>query len=224
MHFQACAYCTHPNPVGTNYCNHCGAALHLKPCRHCGAVAVAKAHHCPACRREFPHRPTINVGIPWAVASPLPAAFDPEGGDILQTPKPVPGTAPDRRQSDARQPDARQPDAGQTDASAEALAATQRLIEKASSRELPADHQPELVFPGHGSGRSDGLGGGHHGRRGAEAAAESSREAARRQPSPMPLTDIYLAEETAGLQVPEIDEPRQPANARRYAPLVVPAR
>ncbi len=66
MLFRACAYCDHPNPVGTNFCNDCGAALHLQPCRQCGAVSVVKARHCPSCKSPFPERPLIDVSIPWA--------------------------------------------------------------------------------------------------------------------------------------------------------------
>ena len=66
MLFRACAYCDHPNPVGTNFCNDCGAALHLQPCRQCGAVSVIKARHCPSCKAPFPERPLIDVSIPWA--------------------------------------------------------------------------------------------------------------------------------------------------------------
>ena len=67
MQFQACAYCDHPNPAGTDFCNDCGAALHLKPCRACGAEATASTRHCPACAALFPSRPMIEVDIPWAV-------------------------------------------------------------------------------------------------------------------------------------------------------------
>ncbi len=66
MQFQACAYCNHPNPVGTNYCNDCGATLRLKPCQECGAVAGAAVQDCPACSAPFPARPIVDVDIAWA--------------------------------------------------------------------------------------------------------------------------------------------------------------
>jgi hypothetical protein len=125
MQFQACAYCAHPNPVGTNYCNDCGAALHLKPCRACGAVAVAKAKQCPACKAEFPARPTINVDIPWAV----PNAPQVSGHAASALPAP---RAPARADLNLG--------AGEEElslATTRAFAATQRLIEKASTRPMP---------------------------------------------------------------------------------------
>ena len=66
MQFQACSYCDHPNAVGMNYCNDCGGALHLKPCRSCGAVVRNETPQCPACHSEFPVKPIIDVDIPWA--------------------------------------------------------------------------------------------------------------------------------------------------------------
>jgi hypothetical protein len=122
MQFQACAYCDHPNPVGTNYCNDCGAALHVKSCRSCGTVAVANASHCPACRAPFPVRPTINVDIPWAVPS-RPSTL---GGRSARLAAPEDGGASLPLKADA-----------QLAAATEALAETRNLIEKASLRALP---------------------------------------------------------------------------------------
>jgi hypothetical protein len=88
MLFQACAYCAHPNPLGTNFCNDCGAALHLQPCRKCGAVSVATASSCRSCKQPFPERPVIDVAIPWAGA----AGADPrmkEGRSSLTAPPPI---------------------------------------------------------------------------------------------------------------------------------------
>ncbi|NLD53993.1 MAG: hypothetical protein GX652_04960 [Burkholderiaceae bacterium] len=142
MQFQACAYCDHPNPVGTNYCNDCGAALHLKPCRHCGAVAVAQARHCPACQAAFPVRPMIEVDIPWAVARhPHPR------GEAGATEQPPATSSP-----------AATHDSNTIDAASPALLATRRLIEKASERAgehaapaalvLPPRHDRDLQAPG----------------------------------------------------------------------------
>jgi hypothetical protein len=99
-------------------------------------------------------------------------------------------------------------------ATAEALAETQRLIEKASSRSLPPDHQPELVFPGYRSSR-------RRERRGAgDGLAEAGPDTATRASSaPMPLSDIFLAEEPAALQV-RIGEADEPLARARWAPLV----
>lgn len=91
MLFRACAYCDHPNPVGTNFCNDCGAALHLQPCRQCGAVSVIKARHCPSCKSPFPERPLIDVSIPWAgepsmqPVSPARSLAPPGLGPMLPT-------------------------------------------------------------------------------------------------------------------------------------------
>lgn len=140
MQFQACAYCNHPNPVGTNYCNDCGAALHLKPCRHCGAVAVAKASHCPACKAPFPTRPTIEVDIPWAVP-----------GDPRASPAPALPTAPVTLAGPSDDED--------LDTASPAFVATRRLIEKASERASESAGDKALVLPppGHGpAGRAPG--------------------------------------------------------------------
>ena len=134
MQFQACAYCDHPNPVGTNYCNDCGTALHLKPCRICGAVAVAKAQHCPACKAEFPARPTINVDIPWAVPNA------PRAGVARATAKSA------SHESTAALPGPGA-EAAELSTTTQAFAATQRLIEKASTRALSPHAATELVLP-----------------------------------------------------------------------------
>lgn len=250
MNFQSCAYCTHPNPVGSNYCNHCGAALHLKPCRHCGAVAVADARQCPACKREFPHRPTISVEIPWAATPQAPAYDPPVAGD-----GPPADAGPERAARPTARPTARpaarpmsrspsQPpaatlggDAGGLAASAEVLAETQRLIEKASSRRPPADH-PELVFPGHGEDHRQerrGVDRAPEGdldaglQAGAEARADAGTEtgaedgpdrATRSRFSPMPVNDVFLTEEPAALQVIGVGEADETAAGGRWAPLV----
>ncbi|MGE0310981.1 MAG: zinc ribbon domain-containing protein [Lautropia sp.] len=130
MLFQACAYCDHPNPVGTNFCNDCGAALHLKPCRRCGAVTVAKASHCPSCNAAFAPRPVMDLDIPWAAGRGQPVA-PPGRLDARQgEPHPLPGL-PLQRAGDAT----RLPPDATAGVSEEALEATRRLIEKASLRE-----------------------------------------------------------------------------------------
>jgi hypothetical protein len=129
MQFQACAYCDHPNPVGTNYCNDCGAALHLKPCRHCGAIAAAQARHCPACQAAFPVRPMVDVDIPWAV----PADRPPVAGNV-------------HGPSNARPTGGSRPVADADDASP-ALLATRRLIEKAAERANEPAEAKALVLP-----------------------------------------------------------------------------
>ncbi len=166
MLFQACAYCDHPNPVGTNFCNDCGVGLHLKPCRHCGAVAVAKAVRCPACKAEFPRRPAINVDIPWAVpnrpgtpgltSGPAVGEGNGEGPVAPHDTRPMPAGAPPlpgrpRARSSpaapAADPDSRPPrDALASDADA-ALAATRRLIRQATALPLHGEPTTELVIP-----------------------------------------------------------------------------
>ena len=86
MLFQACAYCSHPNPLGTNFCNDCGAALHLQPCRRCGAVSVATATICRSCKQPFPERPVIDVAIPWAGAGDMRTK---EGRPAVTVPPPI---------------------------------------------------------------------------------------------------------------------------------------
>lgn len=200
MHFQACAYCDHPNPVGTNFCNHCGAALHLKPCRRCGAVAVARARHCPACRSDFPHRPTISVDIPWATAGVASSRAAP------------PGAVPHVAGSEGTYS---RPDVSQLAASAQALAETQRLIEKASSRVLPAQPPPELVLS---TGGRDEQGSPH--------AAAIGREQDWARPVSGPrhrqllLDDVLLAEEAATAEDSEGVASARPAATARHAPMV----
>ena len=129
MQFQACAYCDHPNPVGTNYCNDCGAALHLKPCRNCGAIAAAQARHCPACQAAFPVRPMVDVDIPWAV----PADWTP-----------VAGRSPAASNATSTEPRRTVADTG--DASP-AMLATKRLLEKAAERAGERADAKALVLP-----------------------------------------------------------------------------
>ena len=132
MQFQACAYCDHPNPVGTNYCSDCGAALHLKPCRQCGAVAVAKTRHCPACKAEFPVRPTINVDGPWAFPGSNPTSNALSAGAALPQVRSVSASASD---------------AERLSAATRAFAATQELIEKAGTGAMPKPAWGELRLP-----------------------------------------------------------------------------
>ena len=203
MQFQACAYCDHPNPVGTNFCNHCGAALHIKPCRNCGAVAAANAHACPACHFEFPNRPTINVDMPWVTAgaagvgAAAVAPADAEAGATSAMPvMPKAVTA------------------GKLAASAEAHAATQRLIEKASSRRMPNESAPELVLPD-GRGELGSASSGPAGR-----APGRGTPALVPQHSPDPLADALFVEEAATLDSTDADEDTEPAAVVRFGPMI----
>ena len=44
-----CAFCGHDNPAASNFCNECGAALHLTLCAQCEAVNDRKATQCHKC-------------------------------------------------------------------------------------------------------------------------------------------------------------------------------
>jgi hypothetical protein len=49
-----CPYCDHLSPVGSKFCNDCGAALHLRPCPHCGSVNdVTLNTHCSRCNGDL---------------------------------------------------------------------------------------------------------------------------------------------------------------------------
>lgn len=174
MLFRACAYCDHPNPVGTNFCNDCGAALHLQPCRQCGAVSVIKARNCPSCKAPFPERPLIDVSIPWAgepaskqirtTRSLTPPGSVPGSGRQPAVPGQPPGAplrpppqsltpgaarppAPDLARPERRRGEAL-PDraAGSGRPQAEAAAFTRRLLAKASQSSLldPGGDSPSL--------------------------------------------------------------------------------
>ena len=44
-----CPSCDHCNPVGSNFCNHCGAPVHFEACSHCEAINHRDAHRCHNC-------------------------------------------------------------------------------------------------------------------------------------------------------------------------------
>lgn len=175
MLFRACAYCDHPNPVGTNFCNDCGAALHLQPCRQCGAVSVVKARHCPSCKSPFPERPLIDVSIPWAGeppgqpghfagatrSNPLPGIPRPPGSRSPVLPpaergRAAEGNRPPASERSTARPASSSPAPAATPATrpqAEAAAFTRRLLEKASQSSLlgtasdASGPRDELVIP-----------------------------------------------------------------------------
>lgn len=49
-----CPFCEHRSPSGSKFCNQCGAALHLQPCRHCGALNdVTQTRQCARCHQDL---------------------------------------------------------------------------------------------------------------------------------------------------------------------------
>ncbi|MFN3812812.1 MAG: zinc ribbon domain-containing protein [Roseateles asaccharophilus] len=49
-----CPFCEHRSPSGSKFCNQCGAALHLQPCRHCGALNdVTQTRECARCHQDL---------------------------------------------------------------------------------------------------------------------------------------------------------------------------
>jgi hypothetical protein len=155
---------------------------------------------CRACQRAFPHRPTINVGMPWAVAPKAPIAY----GPLASSGSPASGSVPHPH------PEA----TGGLAASVAALAETQRLITKVSRRSLPPHYLQGSLASSNGVGR-----------RGARDPRQSFERgpvtATRVRPAPQLIRDSSPAAEGALLQVAyHREEADDPSLRAHWAPLV----
>ena len=59
-----CAFCGHDNPEASNFCNECGAALHLTLCTQCDAVNDLKATQCHKCGAPLPTPVQAEADLP----------------------------------------------------------------------------------------------------------------------------------------------------------------
>lgn len=53
-----CSFCQHANPADARYCNECGGALQLKPCKRCDAINALDATQCHHCGADFTRLPS----------------------------------------------------------------------------------------------------------------------------------------------------------------------
>ncbi|MFN5046974.1 double zinc ribbon domain-containing protein, partial [Roseateles sp.] len=74
-----CPFCEHRSPSGSKFCNQCGAALHLQPCRHCGALNdVTQTRQCARCHQDLGlQEPEPQEPEPLEASPPATSALSP---------------------------------------------------------------------------------------------------------------------------------------------------
>lgn len=90
-----CPYCDHVSPVGSKFCNDCGAALHLRPCPHCGSVNdITLNTHCSRCNGD--------LGLSPAAAEPIASVEPPLLNEEIEASVPITATFADANPSAGR--------------------------------------------------------------------------------------------------------------------------
>ena len=83
-----CRFCGHDNPHGSNFCNDCGAPLHLQPCQTCDGVDRRGASHCHGCGTAF-----ADESVPADDSAACDLASDARAPDSIKAPGPQPPAA-----------------------------------------------------------------------------------------------------------------------------------
>lgn len=77
METRFCLFCARRNPGDAKFCNECGTALDLKPCRQCDAVNARIASRCHRCDAAMPVDEAQDASVD--VAEPVAAQTQPVG-------------------------------------------------------------------------------------------------------------------------------------------------